>query len=382
MEPSPKKILISDDLVSNDPFLHLHVHVHDLIYQHLKGRDVLKVFGVSPTWNEVAATSKQLMSQVRFRFFEISESVPSESDITSLLNSDRVYQNIVAMFRFSTDAARKVKLLHRFSSELVDLEVDCFKDKIVRSFPATMSFPKLKTLKVNNSPEINLKLLNATSGLKKLSINMKMGNDLVRCLKKQSHLKELELRGDRNDFFTLYSLQNAEFTLNSLTITNQEKKFERIARDNFKSSFSACNTASSIAINKCFHEDIDLVINQSPHLKSLKIQSIIGNSEFLTLKSNKSIIEFKFGMNLTPSPIPRAILRSLTKLDVLRLFDLTQDDFEWIVKNLNLKTIYFHRWTPQMGLTSIEEVNMCYERLKSEEIPINENIEIFKEEKI
>jgi hypothetical protein len=139
------------------------------------------------------------MKKIQLHFREFLSNVPSPLEVTALLNSERKYQNINADFRYLTNVARKLLLLESFSQSLVNLKISCENDALANKMPLNLSFPKLKSLDVKASAQINLKLLQAASKLEKLAIQTEIMNDeVVACLMEIEGLKELTLRGNRH----------------------------------------------------------------------------------------------------------------------------------------------------------------------------------------
>jgi hypothetical protein len=175
MENPAKKLKIDSDLSTN-PFFELHSDVHPLVLQHFTGKEVLNLFTVSLECYQVVSESSAAMKKIQLCFQESSANVPTPLEVFTLLNSDRKYQNVAVKFKFLTNAARKLLLLESFSQSLVNLKISLKKNELASKLPPNLSFPKLKSLDVKASAQINLKLLQAASNLEKLAIQTEIMN--------------------------------------------------------------------------------------------------------------------------------------------------------------------------------------------------------------
>lgn len=381
MEKPAKKLKIDGDLSTN-PFSKLHEDIHPLVLQHFTGKEVLNLFTVSPKCYQLVSESSAALKKIELRFYEFSAGDPSPKEVTILLNSNRKYQNVQANFFFLSNAIRKLLLLERFSQSLVSLDISV-KEELVSKLPLNLSFPKLKSLDVAASSQINLKLLQASPRLEELSIATKiMDEEVVACLMEMETLKILTLHGDRDDLFAKHSMENAKFKLRALAIEKEKDVFRRThqSRINFDLFVQqSADTIKSLKLHFGFCDDINLAFNNLPVLEKLCIKrttSLLEDTNKLQLKPNGTIKSFKFfAINDVPE---LKCLENLTNLEILTIAYISAAQFKLIVLNMpTLKELRISVWFPRMYGT-LKDAQKYYRQMKKSELPINRNIDIVK----
>jgi hypothetical protein len=399
------------------------------VIQHLTGKEVLDLFTVSLKCYQLISESPAALKKIQFCFRERSSENPSRSEVTAMLESDRKYQNMSADFRLLANAGRKLLLLERFSQSLVALKILIVKQELLNKLPLSLSFPKLKSLDVTAPAQIVVKLLEAASEAQTLSdslvhlkifivghdlvgkpppsssfpklksldvrasaqINAKllqtagnleilrietyeMDDEVIATVMKLESLKELKLRGNRDDFFSKHSMKDAKFKLKAL-FTEDYRYISKQARINFD-VFVLQSAETLKSFNVWSYEDINLAFNKLPALEHLYIDaSLVRDMEDMSklqLKPNETIKTLK----CRTIPKNTEFLACLTNLEILTAQHIRKEDFEWIVRNMptlkELRINFYQSYEKEAA----DDVKTFYEELKNSESSINRNIEI------
>lgn len=179
--------------------------LEDLIYQHMKGNDVLKISEVSRYWYKSSGRSKVCMKKINLNFMVSSPFEPSESAIQSVLGSKRRYTHLIFSRPFFWNNPNCLKVLNKF--EVIELKVSWAVGKIVDDmFKQPVAFPQLKFLGVGH--HVSLKLMESLfyqSKLSSLHVTQSTPKILNMALK-VSTLKRLKIDEMIQDSF-LYSPQ-------------------------------------------------------------------------------------------------------------------------------------------------------------------------------
>lgn len=336
-----------------DPFKVLHEDLFSFIFQHLRGRLIMQLFKVSKQWNIIASKSATAMRTIELVYKEsINEELKPE--VMILVQSGRLYQNLNVEMRHRANHGLRLPLLEKFSQSLVELKIDVRPLTYTQLEPDT-SFPKLKTLIVENLIPINLKteIIEASPLFERLATNVDSTNEhLFEVILEKSLLKELELSGDCNSFFNRYSFANAKFELTSLSIKYHEARLNPKARVNFNNLLlQMSKTLEILFIRDCYRDDIEIMLNRLPALKVFESFEV-HPSGGVQLKSNHSIKKLKC---LSVSAFPKEVLARFKGLEVLQVKVINDKEFEWIAQNMrSLKNLCFEIWRKYDGLVQYE----------------------------
>lgn len=141
---------------SLDPFERLS-DVHDLIYQHLSGKEVKKVSKVSSNWYNNIGSSIICMKKIVLKFLIVSHVDPSPAEINAILASQRRYVNFEFSRPFFCNDPRSAESLKKFSSSIVDLKLSWAVGSVVdRIFDEPVAFPQLKSLEIGSDVSVKL----------------------------------------------------------------------------------------------------------------------------------------------------------------------------------------------------------------------------------
>lgn len=134
------------------------------------------------------------------------------------------------------------------------------------------------------------------------------------------------------------------------------------------------NTLQIIDISTCYPEDINMIINQLPVLKSFSFNRFKDDHRLLKLEPNQTITELKI-YSITPGT--KVVIKSLINLEMLKVSRLENEDLKWIAKNAEkLKTLSFTWWNCVWALLLQDAVEEYYRELKDDDPEANKSIEI------
>jgi hypothetical protein len=148
MEPKTKKVKLSEENVSLDPLERIHSDLHNLVFQHFKGTDVMELSKVATSWYLNLGSSQVAMSKV-----QLSLVVQPKKYEDALLTSQRRYSSFALLCDNRPTAMLHFNILKTFADSLEHLEVK----QIVQNFHKmgsdinSFQFPKLKSLKMTKN---------------------------------------------------------------------------------------------------------------------------------------------------------------------------------------------------------------------------------------
>jgi hypothetical protein len=361
METGAKKLKLSREIITLDPLHKVCGDLHEMMLQHFKKSDVLKVSEVSPEWNEAISTSAKCMAKIPLEIKRWDKQVP---DVIN--ESQRHYNNLQIECGVKEPAQisrQKIQLVAKFAPFLKKLNILNWSETVFD--PQTLEFPKLETLGIESDDPIVF--ANETK-LKKLSLSFENFNRAtINWIEKQENLKEIELNLVNRNFFTFNP--KAPKGIKQVKFWLDYKETRTTKLNNFMKPI--CDTLMVLEISgKIFLKNLELMVNEMPKLKTLKLD----NSDFKNLNkanliSNSSITELKIDMKI---PKMYYLLFSLVNLEDLSINrSIKIDDFEWIAENLlKLKKLSSYYFKP-----SQEIFEDRYDEMKENAEGINVDIE-------
>jgi hypothetical protein len=362
-----------------DPFELLHEDVHEFIYHHLEGKEVINLFLVSPKWNRRQNEASAAMAKIKFVFNGsfLTGKDPSTREVNAMLQSQRKYRSFKGIFKYSTNIARKLLLLQRFSESLVEMKFFTYGNIKSSSLPSNLNFPKLKSAAIrgNSHGSFVSEILKNAPNIEMLSIeSLKMNADLVKCLMQKTKLKELKIDGNRTDIFQFHSMQDCKFKLTSLSFSNFDRNpLSPRVRSNFENFMIQMTETLTHLKLSCFKEDFEFVLEKFPKLTSFSFDYIHGDLNSMQLKPNTSIKKLSLSrLNI----LPIKYFACFTVLEEFNAYEMTTENFEWIVRNMKqLKKLKFRSWTNQVQCTK-SDIEKRYNILKAEDPMVNQKINI------
>lgn len=131
-----------------DPFDKFPFDVHDFIYQHFTGIEILKMSEVSPAWYIEIGNSKVCMDKIKFNFFLKEDSLITMSK--ELVETKRKYTNVVIQWEHTgMSLSNRTRVIRKFASSVVYLEVRSMSKLDWKP----VDLPKLTTLKFRSKDE-------------------------------------------------------------------------------------------------------------------------------------------------------------------------------------------------------------------------------------
>jgi hypothetical protein len=178
------------------------------------------------------------------------------------------------------------------------------------------------------STEFCREALKDSKNIEKLSIETKSHSfDLLNCLKDKIKLKELKLKGCREQIFKNKSMQKPQYKLTSLTFNAYNyDNLRQQARKNFDNFvIQMAETLTSLEFSSCQPEDIDLALKHLLFLKRLKV--------FYFYRYARLEVE------------PNDVNKISSCLEILKVQCSNKETFEWIVRNIKgLKKLEIAFW--------------------------------------
>lgn len=273
-----------------DFFYKIHEEVHSLIFLHLYGKDILQCFEVSKSWNFFLGSSTEAMKKIEIKFEEASFRVSSAKELTTLLQSQRMYQNLSLNCWYLTNSNRKLKLMTNFPS-LTELHLS-MKPKLIERFLEHLDLPELKklTLVFEKGTEMVARFIKAAKKLEALALNIdRPDQSFLEALVQCKSLKKLNILGDAQNFFSTNVLSKASFKLESLGI--QTLNFNNVHKKYNLQEFMdlMSGTLTQIEVGILLFDKVTM-ISKLRHLKFLKLEYLDINS-FITIIQNISTLK-------------------------------------------------------------------------------------------
>lgn len=376
--PSPLRKLKLSPEEPIDPLACLISEVHNLLFQHFKGKEILLLFEVSKEWFNYITASPKAMRKITLVYHEKNIEDPDANEIDKFLQSRRPYFNFKTIFNYSTTAVQKRTLIDFFSNSLEDLEVTLSLKRFERLLPPKSRFLKLKSLSMSGSESVEFtkKMLRYSENLEKLAFNENNAvTELVNLVLAKSTLKELELHGRRKDFFLNFTWPNPKFDLTCFVMMNVVDESDPLAKENFYNFLlSMASTLSSLTIKSCNPKDLKVVLSQLPLLKNFRLEhfDVEGDDDSLEFEPNKSIESLRIGSHA----FPLEYYLLFKNLEILRLRTINDVSFKYILENKSkLKELYFQKWSQtvatQLDLNRAQETFL---RLKGEHPGVSPNL--------
>jgi hypothetical protein len=344
--------------------------LHDMVFQHLDKNEILKLTETSPEWNSAISLSAVAMMKVPVI---ACNSAPSRNALT---DSKRHYNNlkVYEVHDYESSASsggETMKFVEKFSPWLKSLNVQGMYDRNTAA-PQNLTLPVLESLEIMSDCNPPIVFPSATK-LKMLDYDVfTCCREFVDWMQSQERLEELrlyyikrllEFEPEAPTGLKIFALRAPCCDLK----TEDAGKFNKFLKP-------ACPTLTSLNIWYLHAENLEMIVNEMPHLKTLDSFEIKGQIESVKLNPNESITtlilaSMKFKPNL------HNLCRSLVNLETLIIYEIKcMTQFEWIPRNMmKLKKLYAS-WSYSPFK---EEVLKRYEEMKLNEENINKEIEIY-----
>jgi hypothetical protein len=274
MGPKAKKMKLNENKVNLDPLERIHSDLHNLIFQHLKGKEVKKLSEVVTDWYLKLGSSKVAMSKI-----QLSLAVLSKKSDEALFTSQRRYSNFD--FLCHNNAVQRFNILKAFAESLEHLEVK----QVVKNFHElvpdanSIEFPKLKSLMVAANRRTKGQLKFAQMILDKSNKEefrtIHIANYTPNILKMVFEMPKLKYLGI--DFLYKSPINNQKLPVNESVTAAAINSFD----PNLKGMIDLLPNIEEIEIGYISKDQLKIVAENSPKLKRC----------FYKVDFNKNILE-------------------------------------------------------------------------------------------
>jgi hypothetical protein len=350
---------------SKNPLEKICGDLHELLVQHFDKSDVLKVSEVSSEWNEAVSKSSKCMAQIHLSI-DLLVAVPEV-----IIKSNRQYNDLKICIDTKypdENNQRAIQLLQKLSPFLKKLEID---SNTFIDFGPKLQYPKLESLNIKAAGLVGL--VNVKK-LKKLMLSVRnYDRETIDLIGSQENLKELELSGVCEPFFRFDPKAPSGIERFTFSYFGGISEVTSAKFNNFLESMSESLTHLELR-SQIIAENLELIVNKMPKLKSLELIRSQDCLNEIKLKSNTSITKLKIKNPATDAHFLLLSLVNLEELNIDRVFRFSH--FEWIARNLlKLKKVSFRSFSSPR-LWEVAKYNV----LKRYEEGMNMDIEIFESE--
>lgn len=376
-----------------DPLEEISEDIHFLVLQHLSVLDILEASTVSSVWYEKLGESATCMQKVKLSLKiakgpAISKQQQQDDMLEVMQSTSRRYQNLALDCRYDEDFSKEAwKFLKHLAPFVTELRIKSIK----MDSQSSIVLPRLKVLRLTyvRAPIRNVLLASSKSFTKlKLKTELpfqwgeksKPDQESLACIRScmennMERLQELELVGSHQykSFFTDDFSDIVRFRLKALKVKT-DMRLVLISETNeanfikFLATQSCC--LETIFIDVCRSNVITHIFNHMPALTSIHINLVIMNDfriSDLNLNLNEKVVDLN---------IPYVVHQE----DIIEFLNIAPNITSLFVAHLSYATMD-HIARNQMELRSVKYrfgangVETLYERLKTENPRVNQNIE-------
>jgi hypothetical protein len=315
------------------------------IGSYLNDKDVLNSSLVCKRWNQLISQSYECMKKITAKYTNYNYKI----DLTSLLSSERKYQNIKIGFQrnryMNHDLEQNIKtILEKFSNTIVTLETS-------HDFKDVCELPRLRELhfdssyvnhRVNTTYFYSTGLIEKSTHIRKLNIESpgQIDDDSLKIIQKaftkMQNLKSLTVNEPKILQITEYCFRLEEINL-------------KMYRTNMNFLNAHQSTLKVIRLNNASSEQIALILSEFPKLHTfhfgyfdLRINNNNNDVDFPQNESIKNLIISRYAED-TREKLPKMLVK-LKKLEHLKLYVLSWDTISAITHCSALKTVEYKAW--------------------------------------
>lgn len=351
MEPAAKKPRVADSPA--DPFQCLHLHINDLILQHLPPYEIIDNFEVSTLWSKVIGDSSAAMKQLELIIDPVDCDI--DFDLNALMDSKRKYQHIV--IREFIRPQKYNKLLRKFSASLVSLNT-LFDVPVA----VDIQLPLLKSLSIldEGGSFYDNGILSIMNDLKSLNIpgitkNTQVAIDFI---KKSQELESLVIEPESSETIFIALPPEVPFKLKKLTCLVNERIHKNFL--NFL-EFQA-DSLEEVAIGGCSKE-VFAMLYEMPNMKTVHCNlGAATNIDGLDLKPNYNIVNLT--LPYVNSELLKLAIHAAPNLNNLFVGLIVPETFHYIVRNAkSLRELKYMQFAWDVKTDYVE----LYEKMKKRE---------------
>lgn len=349
-----------------DPMLVIPNELHELIFQHLSGNDVLNASEVSRLWNQETLDSKACGKTFKININDIFK-LPEIDELRLLKNSLRKYKHIHIRWDYlGSDGSKCWDLLKAHSQDIETLSIVNL--MLVYYSNATLELPKLTKLTIAhhtdwlNNPTYFL--LKANNNLTCLTLDADFDMRFCDFFEQNQTLKELQLSGNLiHSLLLMNSLNDVKFKLRKFKISRSIINFMYNNFDTFLKS--QAESLEEIEVYGVATRVFNLLFNDFKLIRDLNVRRVF-NFYYINVNPNETIRTFSSDLPLEGLA---PIIIAASNLEVLTVHILKVEMMEFVARNArSLRKLYYKG--------KIGAIFSCYNNLKASTIDLNRNIEI------
>lgn len=376
-----------------DPLRAIIGDIHESIFQHLNTNEILECSTVSKYWYEKIGNSRRCMKKIRLalKFWRsTAKEQQIEEKLKILKDISRRYQNISIDCRFDKRISDEFwNLLFVLADHIVSLKIKSI-NVTIDSSKQLFQLNKLEELKLVYVPVNIRNIMLSSSNPVKLKLKLvsplnwsktnKTDNESLSCIKHfmttNERLKDVEIYGavQYRFFFDEDFSKLIKFRLNTLKVKN-DLRLSLIPEECERNLIDFLGTQSEslekIFIDVCRPTVIHQVFNNMKNLTLIHIETVVMTDfkvSDLNLKLNEKVVDLRIPY-ITNNQDIKEILQYAPNLTSLFVAHLSIETMEFVAWNLKKLTLLKYRY---------DEIDCetLYERLKEQNVDVNQNIEM------
>ena len=343
--------IYSDDL---NPLNRISEELHELIFQHLNGNDVLRFALVSPQWYDLTANSRNCMNLIKLKVVWLHNiSTHSRKDRFELVqNSQRRYQHFYFYCNSNAIVIEEcMNILTAHADSVVSIvAIDMISDALEMN---SITLRNLQSLSVReifhkryNAP--NIVLLQASTKLKSLKLDISANEYVIECLQNKN-LTDLDISYHmienifKNDVSGILNFKLKTFCANTGVMHS------RTEANFIKFILSQANNLESLQLFRVNCRVINTIINRMKALKHLHYQSLQDEVIVLELNVNTNITSMEIRSEYKFERI-KPVLEATPNLIKLFIDRITKQLVEFLAFNMKELQIVEYLFEDEVGV--------------------------------
>lgn len=342
------------DDVNLNPLTRISEDLHELIFQHLTGKDVLRLSLVSPQWHDFTSNSKNCMKLIKLKVVWLHNiSTHSKTERFELIQKSlRKYQYFYFYCNSNAIVIEEcMNILKAHAKSVVSIvSIDMISDVKVMN---NIILPNLQSLSVReiihkryNAP--NIVLLQASKQLTSIKLDISANEHVIECLKNKN-LTEIDISYHmienifKNDVSGIFNFKLKTFCANT-GIMN------RRTEENFiKFLISQANNLKSLQLFRVNCNVMNTIISSMKALIHLQYQSLQDEVIVLDLNENKNIIFMEIRSEYKFERIKR-VLEATPNLKELFVERITKELVEFLAYTMKMLKIVEYFFEDEVGV--------------------------------
>lgn len=337
--------VIDNRVVSSDPLDRIHEDLHDLVFQHLNGNDILNASEVSSQWYTSTSTSKASMSQIQLKIVKPIQQANTMFDLIN--NSYKLFQNIIFSCNYDESLINNCfKIVCKHAKVIVNVEAI---DMILNDngLIQTIKLPHLRALslrgfKSNHVNELYSMFLAASTCLYSLKLDIHIDEQVFKCLKYNNKLTELDISQQTIDaLFAKDITVLVKFKLKILR-ANIHKMSSIVVAHFTKFLQTQAPTLESLHLARVPAKVFPIIFNEMHLLQKFYFQSFTGSMTDIIINQNCCIQSLEMRHEYMLERI-KPFIDATPNVQLLFVERITQNLLEFLSKLKKLKRVnYMH----------------------------------------